>query len=102
MTRRAKSRKRQTAAARKWSAKVTRTSDALDVSKGMFAKDDPRAIARALKRSAESSTRRKASPFRSALSLLTFYINRAGKNLSVRRRATLERAQAELRSLYRR
>ena len=96
----ARSNSRKATRKRKWSAEVTRTSDALDVSKGTFAKEDPRAIARALKRSAERSRRRKASPFRSALSLLTFYINRAGKNLPARRRATLERAKVELRGLY--
>jgi hypothetical protein len=101
MTRRSKSRKARTAGQRKWSAKVTRTSDAIDVSRGMFADDDPGAIARALKRSAERSTRRNASPFRSALSFLTFYIKRAGKNLSARRRAKLERAKEELRELCR-
>jgi hypothetical protein len=82
---------------RKWSAEVTRNSDALDLENSVFEKDDPHAIAASLKRSAEHSDRRKANPFRSAMSMLTFYINRAGKNLSARRRKTLEKAKDELR-----
>jgi hypothetical protein len=85
---------------RKWSAEVTRKSDALDLEKGVFSKGDPSAIARSLKASAEHSTRRKTNPFRSALSMLTFYINRAGSKLSSRRRSKLERAKEELRDLY--
>jgi hypothetical protein len=79
---------------------VTRTSDALDLESGVFARDDPRRIARSLKRSAERSRRRKADPFRSAMSMLTFYINRAGKQLPAARRARLEAAKAELRELF--
>jgi hypothetical protein len=79
---------------------VTRRSDAIDIPKGVFRSDDPGAIARALKRAAERSQRRKSSAFRSALSLLTFYINRAGSNLGARRRAVLERAKTRLRKLY--
>jgi hypothetical protein len=82
---------------RKWSAEVTRNSDALDLEESVFKSDDPRTIAASLKHSAEQSRRRKASPFRSAMSMLTFYINRAGKNLSARRRRTLEAAKDELR-----
>ena len=85
---------------RKWSQRVTRTSDALDLEGGVFAKPDPRAIARSLKRSAERSHRRKADPYRSAMSMLTFYINRAGKQLPANRRKTLEKAKDELRDLY--
>jgi len=85
---------------RKWSAEVTRKSDALDLKKGTFSGDDPRTIARSLKSSADHSTRRKTNPFRSALSMLTFYINRAGSKLSARRRAKLEQAKEELRDLY--
>ena len=84
----------------RWSRRVTRQSDALDLDKGVFASDDPRAIARSLKRSADRSRRRKSNPFRSAMSMLTFYINRAGKQLSQRERARLERAKDELRDLY--
>jgi type IV secretory pathway VirB10-like protein len=88
------------AKSRKWSAEVTRKSDALDIKKDTFSSDDPRAIARSLKQSADHSTRRKANPFRSALSMLTFYINRAGTKLSARRRSKLERAKEALRDLY--
>jgi Protein of unknown function (DUF3175) len=95
-----KSRRKRPSKTRRWSAEVTRHSNALDIPKGVFQKDDPRAIARALKRSAEHSTRRKSSPFRSALSMLTFYINRAGRNLSARRRGVLQRAKISLRELY--
>ena len=76
------------------------TSNALDLEAGIFARDDPRAIARSLKRSAERSARRKAPPFRSAMSMLTFYLNRGGKNLSARRKRTIMRAKEELRRLY--
>lgn len=88
---------------RRWSARVTRTSNALDLQQGVFNLDDPRAVARSLKRSADRSRRRKASdPYRSAMSMLTFYVNRAGKNLPARRRRVLERAKDELRDLYHR
>ena len=87
---------------KKWSQRVTETSNALDLDPGVFSRDDPRSIARSLKRSADSSRRRKSDPFRSAMSMLTFYINRAGKNLSKTRRARLEAAKEELRDLYRR
>jgi hypothetical protein len=85
---------------KRWSQRVTETSNALDLEEGVFSKDDPRSIARSLKRSAERSTRRKSSPFRSAMSMLTFYINRAGKNLPKRRLQRLEAAKRELRALY--
>jgi hypothetical protein len=87
---------------KKWSQHVTETSDALDLQKDVFKQRDPKAIARSLKRSAEKSERRKASPYRSAMSMLTFYINRAGDNLSKRQRGVLEDAKDELRLLYRR
>ena len=75
---------------RKWSAEVTEHSDALDLEADIFESDDPARIAHSLKRSAERSNRRKSAPFRSAMSMLTFYINRAGKNLSPDRKKTLE------------
>ncbi len=83
-----------------WSGRVTRESDALDLEEGVFALSDPRRIAKSLKRSAEESHRRKAEPYRSALSMLTFYINRAGSNLPAARRRVLERAKDELRKQY--
>jgi hypothetical protein len=76
------------------------SSDALDLERGIFKDDDPKKIARSLKRSAERSHRRKADPFRSAMSMLTFYINRAGHNLGARRRRVLERAKDELRAAF--
>jgi hypothetical protein len=78
------------------------TSNALDLEAGVFARPDPRSIARSLKRSAERSRRRKADPFRSAMSMLTFFINRAGKNLPKKRRAVLEQAKDELRVAFHR
>lgn len=86
--------------ARKWSARVTRTSDALDLKKDVFKLDSPKAIARSLKRSAEQSDRRKSDPYRSAMSMLVFYINRAGKNLPAGRRKKLEAAKGELRKAF--
>jgi Protein of unknown function (DUF3175) len=86
--------------ARRWSQRVTRESDALDLSKGVFTWRDPKRIAASLKRSAQRSRRRKADAFRSALSMLTFYLNRAGKNLPASRRKTLMRAKDELRSQF--
>jgi hypothetical protein len=85
---------------RRWSQHVTEHSDALDLKKGVFALENPRAIARSLKRSAERSRRRKSDPYRSAMSMLTFYINRAGGKLPKTRRARLERAKDELRRLF--
>ena len=78
----------------------SQNSDALDLEEGVFTKRSARAIAESLKRSAEASDRRKADPYRSAMSMLTFYINRAGDNLSEPRRRKLEKAKDELRSLY--
>jgi hypothetical protein len=85
---------------RKWSRRVTRTSDALDLDRGVFSREDPASIARSLKRSAERSKRRKSDPFRSAMSMLVFYINRAGSKLGARRRKILERAKDELRRQF--
>jgi len=87
---------------KRWSRRVTERSNALDLDAGVFSRDDPRSIARSLKRSAERSRRRKSDPFRSAMSMLTFYMNRAGKNLSKSRRAKLEAAKEELRGMYQR
>jgi hypothetical protein len=84
---------------KRWSQAVTEHSNALDLEPGVF-KGTPAQIARSLKRSAERSTRRKASPFRSALSMLTFYENRAGATLPASRRRVLERAKDELRALF--
>lgn len=85
---------------KRWSKKVAETSDALDLEPGVFTLKDPRAIARSLKRSAERSKRRKAEPFRSAMSMLNYYINRAGRNLPDAQRKRLETAKDELRKLY--
>jgi hypothetical protein len=87
---------------RRWSKRVTETSDALDLKGGVFTLRDPRKIAASLKRSAERSKRRKADPYRSALSMLIFYINRAGKNLPASRRKTLDRAKDELKHQFHR
>jgi hypothetical protein len=93
-------RARSAAPSRQWSARVTQHSDALDLRAGVFRLKEPKSIAKSLKRSAEHSARRKASPYRSALSMLVFYINRAGKNLPAAHRKTLERAKVELRKLF--
>jgi hypothetical protein len=79
---------------------VTRESDALDLEEGVFTRDDPKQIAASLKRSADNSRRRRSPPFRSAMSMLVFYINRAGKNLDRDRLRILEQAKEELRRLY--
>jgi hypothetical protein len=79
---------------------VTTESNALDLEQGVFTFDDPKRIAASLKRSAEESKRRKADPYRSALSMLTFYMNRAGKNLPVSRKRTLDHAKLELRAQF--
>ena len=86
--------------AKKWSQGVTERSDALDLEDKVFTLDDPAEIAASLKRSAEHSKRRKGTPFQSAMSMLTFYINRAGKDLPKDRRDTLERAKDELRKAF--
>ena len=86
--------------AERWSQHVTETSDALDLEPGVFTWDDPGKIARSLRRSAEASERRKTTPFASAMSMLTFYINRAGEHLPRQQREVLEQAKDELRVLY--
>jgi hypothetical protein len=86
--------------AKKWSQKVTKESNALDLEAGVFKKKDPGDIAASLAHSAEKSKRRKAGAFRSALSMLTFYINRAGKSLSQTQRARLEKAKDKLRERF--
>lgn len=88
------------ASARKWSQEVTEESDALDLERNVFKSGNAHEIAESLKRSAEKSHRRKSSPFRSAMSMLTFYINRAGKNLPKRRKKKLEDAKDELRKAF--
>jgi hypothetical protein len=85
---------------KKWSGKVTRSSNALDLEDSVFKKRSAHDIALSLKRSAERSRRRKSAPLRSAMSMLTFYINRAGKDLSAGRKRTLEAAKGELRRLF--
>jgi hypothetical protein len=85
----------------RWSQRVTTTSDALDLDPGVFTWKDPRRIARSLRRSADCSRRRKSSPHASAMSMLTFYLNRAGKALPASQRRVLERAKGELRRLNR-
>jgi Protein of unknown function (DUF3175) len=95
MTKRKRAARKKTT--RRWSARVTAESNALDLDKTVFTWHDPKKIARSLKRSAERSHRRKSEPYRSAMSMLTFYINRAGRNLGARQRHVLERAKAELR-----
>ena len=91
--------KRKTAPKR-WSNEATQRSDALDLDAGVFTWKDPQRIAASLKRSAEASSRRKADPYRSALSMLTFYINRAGRNLPKARKSVLARAKSELREIF--
>ena len=85
---------------RYWSGRVTRESNALDLDAEVFAQSSPRKIAASLKRSAEHSERRKGSPFQAAMSMLNFYINRAGKNLPARRKSILNRAKEELREAF--
>jgi hypothetical protein len=87
---------------KRWSQRVTERSNALDLDPGVFTRSDPASIARSLKRSADRSRRRKSDPYRSAMSMLTFYMNRAGKTLSAAQRRRLEAAKDELRRLYRR
>jgi hypothetical protein len=88
------------AQSRYWSQRVTETSSALDLEPRVFTKSSPRAIARSLKRSAEISTRRKADAYQAAMSMLNFYINRAGRTLSPTRWRTLERAKDEVRKVF--
>jgi hypothetical protein len=88
------------AAPKRWSQRVTRESDALDLKHGVFKQTSARKIAASLKRSAERSSRRKAGAYRSALSMLVFYINRAGKSLPKTQRERLERAKVELKQQF--
>ncbi|MDD2822549.1 MAG: DUF3175 domain-containing protein [Candidatus Daviesbacteria bacterium] len=83
-----------------WSKKVTEISNALDLEKNVFTWNNPKKIAQSLKNSAEASTRRKGTPLQSAMSMLNFYINRAGKNLPVNRKNILEQTKEELRKLF--
>jgi len=92
--------KKAAANGKSWSQHVTETSDALDLEAGVFALKNPREIALSLKKSADQSRRRKSEPFRSAMSMLTFYINRAGQHLPKEQRDRLEEAKDELRVLY--
>jgi hypothetical protein len=85
---------------RRWSGEVTKRSNALDLERDVFKSKDPRKIALSLKRSAERSTRRKGTPYQSAMSMLNFYINRAGKNLPHKQKRVLERAKDELREVF--
>lgn len=92
--------KRTPSPARKWSQEVTQHSDALDLEADVFAKNDPKEIAQSLKHSAETSKRRKGTPYQSAMSMLTFYVNRAGRTLDQKQRRVLENAKAELRKAF--
>lgn len=85
---------------KQWSQNVTKKSDALDLERGVFTWNNPQRIARSLKHSAEASRRRKGTPYQSAMSMLNFYINRAGRNLSEPQKQTLEQAKEELRKLF--
>jgi putative cell wall-binding protein len=91
---------KSTSKPRFWSAEVTKRSNALDLEPGVFTWKDPKKIAESLKRSAEESTRRKGTPLQSAMSMLNFYINRAGKNLNASQREVLKHAKDELRKLF--
>jgi hypothetical protein len=87
-------------ASKKWSAHVTESSDALDLESGVFKSASPKKIAESLKHSAENSTRRKGSPLQSAMSMLNFYENRAGRNLTEKQKHVLDQAKIELRKLF--
>jgi len=99
-TRKSAQRARTTRRGARWSAQVARTSNALDLKPGIFTQRSARAIAASLQRSALASRRRKSDPYRSAMSMLTFHINRGGRGLPAERRRTLERAKVELRRLF--
>jgi hypothetical protein len=92
--------RRRSAPKRRWSSRVTAHSNALDLDRSVFTWKDPHRIALSLKRSAQRSHRRKSDPYRSAMSMLTFYINRAGRNLGARQRRVLERAKDDLREVF--
>ena len=85
---------------RRWSGEVTRHSNALELERNVFKQSNPRRIALSLKRSAETSKRRKATPYQSAMSMLNFYINRAGTNLSTKQKSVLIQAKSELRKAF--
>jgi hypothetical protein len=87
---------------KKWSAHVNETSDAMDLEKGVFKKSSPKKIAKSLKRSSAKSKRKKSTPYQSAMSMLNFYINRGGKNLSASKKKTLEKAKKELKKVFHR
>ena len=93
---------KKSAPGKKWSRSVTEHSNALDLEESVFKKKDPQEIAQSLKRSAEKSKRKKGTPFQSAMSMLNFYINRGGKNLTKKEKQPLEKAKGELRKLYHR
>src|ERR1700740_3206458 len=97
---RAKRRAKRPGPTRRWSAAVTQRSDALDLENKVFAQGDPKKVARSLKRSAERSTRRKGTPYQSAMSMLNFYINRAGRNLPAARKKILAQAKVELKRVF--
>jgi hypothetical protein len=99
-TTRRKAPAKRKASPKRWSQRVTQQSDALDLKRGVFTLRDPKRIAASLKRSAERSSRRKAGAYRSALSMLTFYVNRAGKTLPKTQRERLERAKVELKRQF--
>lgn len=101
-SRRPRTRSKRSAASRRWSGEVTKHSDALDLESGVFKKSSPRAIATSLKRSAERSKRRKAQPYQSAMSMLNFYINRGGRNLSAKQKALLNNTKGELKEAFHR
>ena len=92
--------KTQTSKSSRWSQRVTQTSNALDLEPGVFTLKSPKSIAASLKRSAEASKRRKTSPFQSAMSMLTFYINRGGEGLTAAQKSRLQKAKVELRQLF--
>lgn len=92
--------KKKSATARRWSQKVLEHSNALDLEEGVFTRQTPRQVALSLKRSADHSTRRRSDPYRSAMSMLSFHINRSGRHLSAERRRVLTSAKDELRRLY--
>jgi hypothetical protein len=100
ITRQQRASQRNRSTKRYWSAGVTRHSNALDLKSKVFTSTDPRRIARSLKRSAESSRRRKGTPYQSAMSMLNFYISRAGSSLSAQQKRTLEKAKPELRKAF--
>lgn len=92
--------RKKTGSARKWSAGVTKNSNALDLDKGVFTSSDPNKIAKSLEHSAEKSQRKKAGSYQSAMSMLNFYINRAGKNLPAKKKQTLTKAKDKLKELH--